>query len=153
MVAQVRADVRRRDYLWRAVVHEREVLESFLTEPRDKKAAKKFVKKSLKRHGHVEEIVTERLRYYGAVLRDLGISERQETGRWDNNRAENLHLPFRQRERAMLRFRRMRMLQKFASVLASFHNHFPTEHYLQDRNAYKQTRAAALAEWRGLCSA
>jgi putative transposase len=71
-------------------------------------------------------------------------------GRWLNNRAENSHLPFRRRERAMLRFRRMHTLQKFASVHASVHNHFPTERHLQDRNAYKQIRAAALAEWRDL---
>ena len=61
-----------------------------------------------------------------------------------NNRAEYSHLPFQRRERSMLRFRRMRTLQKFASVHASVHNHFPTERHLQDRNAYKQTRAAAL---------
>jgi putative transposase len=50
----------------------------------------------------------------------------------------------------MLRFWRMRKLQTFASVLASVHNHFPTERHLQDRNTYKQTRTAALPEWRGL---
>ena len=49
---------------------------------------------------------------------------RQETGRWAYNRAENPHQPFRRRERAMLRFRRVRTLQKFASVHASVHNHF-----------------------------
>ena len=53
----------------------------------------------------------------------------------------------------MLRFRRMRTLQKFASVHASIHNHFPTERHLQDRNTYKQIRAAALAEWRCLLAA
>ena len=53
----------------------------------------------------------------------------------------------------MLRFRRMRTLQKFASVHASVHNHFPTERHLQNRSTYKQTRAAALAEWRGLLAA
>jgi putative transposase len=47
----------------------------------------------------------------------------------------------------MLRFRRMHTLQKFASMHASVHNHFPTERHLQNRNAYKQTRAAALADW------
>jgi len=98
-------------YLWRAVDHEGEVLESFVTKTRDKKAALKFLKKSLKRHGSADEIVTDRLRSYGAALRDLGISDRQETDRRVNNRAENSHQPFRRREQAMLRFRRMRTLQ------------------------------------------
>jgi len=140
-------------YLWRAIDHEGEVLESLVTKTRDRKAALKFLKKSMKRHGRPETIVTDRLRSYGAALKDLGRGDDREMGRWLNNRAENSHLPVRRRERAMLRFRRMRTLQKFASVHASIHNHFPTERHLQDRNAYKITRAAALAEWRGLLEA
>ena len=53
----------------------------------------------------------------------------------------------------MLRFRRMRTLQKFASVRASLHNHLPTERHLQNRDHYKLNRAAAFAEWRGLFAA
>ena len=74
-------------------------------------------------------------------------------GHWLNNQAENSHLPFQRCERAMLRFRRMRTLQKFASVHASVHNHFLMERHLQNRNTYKITRAAALAEWRSLLAA
>jgi putative transposase len=81
------------------------VLESFVTKTRDKKAVLKFLKKTLKRHGHAEEMVTDRLRSYGAALRELGISDLQETGRWVNNRSENSHQPFRRRERTMLRIR------------------------------------------------
>jgi putative transposase len=137
-------------YLWRAVDHEGEVLESFVTKTRDKQAALKFLKKALKRHGHVEEVVTDRMRSYGAALRELGIPDRQEAGRWVNNRAENSHQPFRRRERAMQRFRRMRTLQKFASVHASIHNHFTQERSPYSRQNFKLNRAAALAEWRGL---
>jgi putative transposase len=68
-------------YLWRAVDHEGEVLESFVTKMRDKTAALKFLKKTLKRHGPAEEFVTDCLRSYGAALRELGIRDRQETGR------------------------------------------------------------------------
>jgi putative transposase len=140
-------------YLWRAVDHEGEVLESVVTKTRDRKAALKFLKKSMKRHGRPESVVTDRLRSYGAALKDLGRGSDREMGRWMNNRAENSHLPFRRRERAMLRFRRMRTLQKFASVHASVHNHFPTERHLLNRDHFKQSRAAALAEWRGLFAA
>ena len=142
-----------RHYLWRAVDHEDEVLESFATKTRDKKAALKFLKKPLKRHGRAAEVVTDRLRSYGAVLRELGIGDRQETGRWTNNRAENSHQPCRRREWAMLRFRRMRTLQKFASVRASVSNHFNRERSLSSRDIYKSSRAAALAEWRDLLAA
>jgi putative transposase len=106
-------------YLWRAMDHEGEVLESFVTKTRDKKAALEFLKKSMRRHGQPEAIVTDKLRSYGAALKDLGVADRQETGRWLNNRAENSHLVFRRRERVMLRFRRMQSLQKFAAIHAS----------------------------------
>jgi len=137
-------------YLWRAVDHEGEILESFVTKKRDKSAALAFMKKALKRHGKVEAIVTDGLRSYPAAMRDLGNLDRREMGRWLNNRAENSHLPFRRRERAMLRFRRMKSLQKFASVHASLHNHFNSERHLVDRQTFKAHRSAALAEWQSL---
>ena len=142
-----------RHYLWRAVDHEGEVLESFVTKTRDKKAALKFLKKAMRKHGCPEVMVTDLLRSYGAALKEIGAEHRQETGRWLNNRAENSHLPFRRRERAMLRFRRMRSLQKFAAVHASVSNHFNQERHLYSRQNYKLNRAADLAEWRLLCSA
>ncbi len=142
-----------RHYLWRAIDHEGEVLESFVTKSRDKKAALKFLKKSMKRHGHADVFVTDCLRSYGAALREIGAAERQETGRWLNNRAENSHLPFRRRERAMQRFRCIRSLQMFASVHSSVTNHFNTGRDLTTRAIFKRNRAAALANWRQLGNA
>lgn len=139
-------------YLWRAVDHEGEILESFVTKKRDKAAALTFMKRALKRHGPPEAIVTDGLRSYPAAMRELGNGGRREVGRWKNNRVENSHLPFRRRERAMLRFRRMKTLQKFASVHASLHNHFSQERHLVNRQTYKERRAAALAEWQSLAS-
>jgi len=142
-----------RHYLWRAVDHEGEVLESFVTKTRDKTSALKFLRKAMRKHGRPEVIVTDRLRSYGAALKQIGAADRQETGRWANNRAENSHLPFQRRERAMLRFRRMRSLQKFAAVHASVYNHFNQERSLSTRPNFKLKRAAALAEWRGFGAA
>jgi putative transposase len=85
-------------------------------------------------------------------MRDLGNLERQEMGRHQNNRAENSHLPFRRRERAMLRFRQMKSLQKFASVHSSLHNLFNSERHLVDRQTYRKRRSDALAEWQGLAA-
>lgn len=141
-----------RHYLWRAVDHEGEVLESYVTKNRDKKAALKFQRKAMRKHGRPKAIVTDRLRSYGVALKDLGAAGIQETGRWLNNRVENSHLPFRRRERAMLRFRRIRSLQKFAAVHASVYNLFNSERGLYSRPNFKLNRAAALAEWRSLCT-
>lgn len=105
-------------YLWRAVDQEGEILESYVTKTRDKKAALAFMKKALKRHDPVEAITTNGLRSYGAAMDVLGNRDKQAIGRWANNRVESSHLSFRRRERAVLRFRQMKTLQKFASIHA-----------------------------------
>ena len=137
-------------YLWRAVDHEGEVPESYVTRTRDKAAALAFMKKALKRHGSPATITTDGQRSYRAAMAELGNAEKQEAGRHANNRPENSHLPFRRRERAMLRFRQMRSLQKFASVHASLPNHFGQERHLVDRTTFKERRSAALAQWQML---
>ncbi len=140
-------------YLWRAVDHEGEVLESYVTKRRDRNAALKFLRKTMKRFGRPHVIVTDLLRSYGAAMKVLGNAEQQETGRWLNNRSENSNLPFRRRERAMLRFRRTQTLQKFVAVHSSVHNHFNQERHLYSRCNFKLNRTAALAEWRQLGTA
>ena len=137
-------------YLWRAVDHEGEVLEVFATRRRDRRAALKFLKRTMKRYCQAKAIVTDRLGSYGAAMKAMGIAERQECGRWLNNRAENSHQPFRRRERAMAKFRDVKTLQKFAAVHASIHNHFNQERHLYNREIFKLNRSAALAEWRQL---
>lgn len=137
-------------YLWRAVDHEGEVLESVVTKRRNKRAALKLLRKLIRRYGEPETIVTDKLKSYGAALRELGVSGHEMNGRWINNRAENSHQPFRRRERAMQRFRLMRSLQKFASIHSSVHNHFNQERSLNNRTNFKENRTAALQEWRQL---
>jgi putative transposase len=142
-----------RCYLWRAVDHEGEVLEAIVTKRRNKCAALKLLKKLMKRYGRAKAIVTDRLPSYGAALKALGAEDRQATGRWLNNRIENSRLPRRRRERAMLRFRRMRSLQEFAAVHSSVHNLFNQDCSLSRGSNFKLNRAAALEEWRQLCVA
>jgi len=139
-------------YLWRAVDHEGEVLEVFVTKKRDRKAAKRFLRKAMKRYSRPEAIVTDRLRSYRAAMKEAGNEARQITGCWQNNRAENSHQPFRRREQAMAKFRSAKSLQKFAAIHASVHNHFNQERHLYRRHLFKKNRPAALSEWRMLCA-
>ena len=140
-------------YLWRAVDHEGEVLEAFVSKRRDRKAALDFLKKIMKKYGSPKVIVTDRLRSYRAAMNMIGNGAAQEIGRWLNNRAENSHLPFRRREYAMLRFRHLRSLQKFIAIHSSVYNHFNQERHLTSRDNFKLQRNAALKEWRQLCTA
>ena len=77
-------------------------------------------------------------------MKEIGNADKQEVGHWANNRVENSHLPIRRRERAMNRFRRMKTLQKFASV----HNLFNQYRHLTDRETYNERRLEAFSEWR-----
>ncbi|USG62427.1 IS6 family transposase [Sneathiella marina] len=137
-------------YLWRAVDHEGEVLEAFVTKRRDRKAALKFLKKAMKKYGNPKVIVTDKLCSYGAAMKVISNEARQETGRWLNNRAENSHQLFRRRERAMIKFRSTKSLQKFISIHSSVHNHFNHERHLHSRKNFQLKCEAALIEWRQL---
>ena len=69
-------------YLWPAVDHEGEVLESYVTKRRNREAALKFLWKTMKRHDRPHIPETDKLRSYGAAMKNIGNSARQETGRW-----------------------------------------------------------------------
>ena len=152
-------------YLWRAVDHEGEVPETFVTKRRDRKAALKLLRKTMKRHGNPHSLVTDKLRSYGAAMKVIGNVDRQKAGRWLNNRAENSDPlpgsglftnhekgPFRRRERAMQRFKTVATLQKFVSYHSQIYNHFNHERHLETRQTYKQKRSAALTEWFQICA-
>jgi hypothetical protein len=84
----------RQMYMWRAVDSGGEVLEILVQPQRDKAAALRLLRKLLRRHGFVPTvIVTDKLRSYGAALREIGFSGLHEQGLRANNRAENLHQP------------------------------------------------------------
>ena len=93
-------------YLWRAVDSEGEVLDMLVQSRRDKRAALRLLRKLLKKQGMApEELVTDRLRAYGAAARELGLSAEHIQGKRKNNRAEGSHVPIRRRERKMQGFR------------------------------------------------
>jgi transposase-like protein len=134
----------RQFWLWRAVDDEGEVLDLLVQRRRDKAAAVKLMRKLLKKQGFAPDVlVTDKFRSYGAAKAEIGLSVRHE---------QNSHQPFRRRERAMVRFRSMKTLQKFSSVHAQVHNHFNLERHLVTREVYKQRRSAALGEWRALAA-
>ena len=122
------------------------MLESTVSKRRDRKAAFEFIKRPMKRHGQPSIIVTDRLWHYRAEMISIGNADRQETGCWINNRTENSHLPFRQRERVVLKFRSGSTLQKFVAVHASTPNHFNQERRLYSSLDFKISGTAAFAE-------
>ena len=142
-----------RFYLWRAVDHEGEVLECFVTKRRNKAAAKKFIIKTMRKHGSPKIITTDKLASYGAVFYEIGIADRQLCSGRANNRCENLHLPFRRRERAMQRFKTIAALQKFVSHHSQIYNYFNQQRHLESGQSFKQKSTTALTEWFNFCAA
>ena len=136
-------------YLWRAVDDEGEVLDILVQSKRDRKAALKLLRKLVKRQGYVPDaIVTDRLRSYGAALRDLGLANRHVTGGRVNNRAEVSHQPTRRRERQQVRFKSPGSAQRFLSTHAAIANLFNVQRHLISRRTLKVFRTAAVADWR-----
>jgi putative transposase len=138
----------RQMYMWRAVDSEGEVLEILVQPQRDKAAAVRLLRKLLRRQGFVPAvIVTDKLRSYGAALREIGFSGLHEQGLRANNRAENSHQPLRRRERKMQGFKSIKSAQRFVSVHAAVYNTFNVQRHLISRPIHRQLRTAAHSSW------
>jgi putative transposase len=111
-------------------------------------AALLLLRKLLRRQVFVPTvIVTDKLRSYGAALREIGFSGLHEQGLRANNRAENSHQPLRRRERKMQGFKSAHSAQRFASVHAAVYNTFNVQRHLISRPTHRQFRTAAHKSW------
>ena len=141
-------------YLWRAVDDEDQVLDIMVQARRDRKAALKLIRRLLKRQGYLPDaIVTDRLRSYGAALRDLGLTDRHVSGGWSNNRAVVSHQPTRRRERQRRGFRSPGSVQRFLATHAAVYNHFNAQSHLTSRRTFRELRSQAFATWREIVAA
>ena len=144
----------KRMYLWRAVDGEGEVLDILVQSRRNKKAALKLMRRLLKKEGFVQDaVVTDKLPSYGAALKDLGLARHHDLGGRKNNRAENSHLPVRQRERRMQRFKSARSTQRFLSTHATVYNTFNVQRHLISRRTLRQFRNHAMDLWQSVTAA
>ncbi len=144
----------KRMYLWRAVDDEGEVLDVLVQRRRDKRAARKLMRKLLKKQGFAPTVVvTDKLRSYSSAFRDIGLSARHERGLKKNNRAENSHLPVRRRERKLQRFKSPGSAQRFLSAHAAVYNTFNLQRHLISRRTLRIFRAEATDQWNAAVAA
>ncbi|ATI43762.1 IS6 family transposase (plasmid) [Pacificitalea manganoxidans] len=141
-------------WLWRAVDQNGVVLDEILQRKRDKEAAERLLRRLMKRQERTpKRFITDKLRSYGAAKREIapGVEHRSHKGL--NNRAENSHLPFRKRERAMQGYRSLGSLQRFVSIHSAIRNCF----FVPSRRRYALTiryhRLEAFDAWNAITRA
>ena len=144
----------KRHWLWRAVDQNGFVLDVLVQSRRDRTAARRFMRKLLKKSARAPRVlITDKLRSYGAARKDIGlrIEHRQHKGL--NNRAENSHLPTRRRERIMKRFKSLRHVQRFLSIHDQFANLFHFPRNTLSAIEYRAARAKAFSAWAEITTA
>ena len=106
--------------------NEGEVLDFLVQSKRDAKAAKKLMKKLLKKQGFgPTRIVTDKLRSYPSAFRAIGLVAEPNRSPRANNRAENSHRPVGRRERKQQqRFKSPGSAQRFLSIHSTTYNTF-----------------------------
>ncbi len=135
-------------YLWRAVDQDGEVVDVFLQKRRDGAAAKRFLKRLLKKHqAEPRKIVTDKLRSYGVAHRELMPSTIHDSSQYANNRAELSHQSTRVRERGMRRFKSIIQAQRFLGVHSAVYNLFNLGRHLISAKNYRLFRLRAFASW------
>ena len=141
-------------WLWRAVDQHGFVLEEILQSRRDKRAAKRLLVKLMKRWGFVpKRIITDKLRSYGAAKREVAPGLDHWSHKGLNNRAENSHLPFRKRERAMQGFRSPGVLQRFVTIQSTTRNRFSVPARRRSGLTIRYHRLEAFETWKSAAHA
>ncbi len=135
-------------YLWRAVDQDGDVIDVFLQEKRDGKAAKRFFKRLIcSNKGNPRKIVTDKLGSYRVAHRELIPDTIHDTSQYANNKAELSHQPTRVRERGMRKFKSIRQAQRFLSAHAEVYNLFNLGRHLLSAKNYRMFRDRAFVSW------
>ena len=137
----------KKHWLWRAVDQDGIVLDALAQSRRDKRAAKRLLRKLLKRQGRPPRVlITDKLASYGAAKEITpGVEHRQHKGL--NNRAENSHQPTRRRERQMKRFKSAGQAQRFLAAHDQINNLFPLRRDHVTADPYRAARTQAFQTW------
>jgi len=141
----------KRCYLWRAVDDTGIILDILVTERRNKDAAKRFFERLLGKYKRPTKVTTDRLRSYKSVIREQSPKTKHVRGKWLNNRAENSHLPLRQREKRMKRFKSPKQAQCFLSRYEFIYSFTKPMRHLLGANSYRRTVLRRLRMWAEIC--
>src|SRR3954471_20895867 len=138
----------KKHWLWRAVDQDGIVLDVLVQSRRDKGAAKRLLRKLLKRQCRAPRVlITDKLTSYGAAKGEVMPSVEHRKHKGLNNRAENSHQPTRRRERQMKRFKSAGRAQRFLSAHDQINNLFQLRRDRLPAHQYRDARAQAFQIW------
>jgi putative transposase len=139
----------KKQWLWRAVDQNGFVLDVLVQSRRNAKAAKRLMRKLLKKQGHAPRVmITDKLGSYAVAGREIMPKVEHRRHKGLNNRAENSHQPMRQRERIMKRFKSPGQLQRFVSIHDPIANLFHFPRHALSSSDHRGLRSAAMETWR-----
>ena len=135
-------------YLWRAVNQDGDGVDVFLQDRRDGRAAKRFFRRLIRRHGgESRKIVTDKLGSYRVAHRAWAPDSYPVTDRYANNRAEQSHEATRFRERGIRRFKSTVQAHRFLGVHSAVYNLFNLGRHMVRARDYRALRHRAFVSW------
>ncbi len=138
----------RRLWLWRAVDHEGEILDTLVQPRRDRASAMRLMRKLLRKQGYAPDVlVTDRLASYSCARRQLGLRASHEQGLRKNDRAENSHQVVRRRERKMQRFKSADQRNASCPLNPPSTTSSPSNPNLISRRTLRRFRTEAAEQW------
>ncbi len=143
-----------RQYLWRAVDQDGDVLDILVQRRRNQQAAERFFRHLLKGQGREPRwLITDKLKSYAAAHRTMLSTVNHANQVYANNRAEVSHEPTRQRERAMRRFKSPRQAQEFLTLHGLTQNLFRLGRHLLQAVNYRLLRTRGVQVWQDIVCA
>ncbi len=137
-----------RQYLWRAVDQDGDLIDLLVQPRRDGWAARRFFRKLLKGQRHEpSRLVPDKLGSYRVAHRDLMPWVTHDTNQYANNRAEASHQPTRQRERQVRGFTSPAHAQRFLHVHGVIQNLFRVGRHLLRAVHHRMLRARSFTVW------
>jgi len=138
-----------RQYLWRAVDQDGDVIDILVQRRRNQRAAERFFRRLLKSQGREPRwLVTDKLRSYDAAHRTIMPTVSHINQVYANNRAEVSHQPTRQQEYHMRGFSSASQAQRFLTLHGLTQNLFRLGRHLMQAVNYRLLRTQAFQVWK-----
>lgn len=134
-------------WLWRAVDSNGDVVDVLVQPRRNARAAKRLVKQLIVRFGRPRVIITDKLRSYIKLIRQLVPDADHRAHKGLNNRIEGSHRPTRKREKLIGRFKSPGQAQRFLSAQDQINTIFRLRRYRLSTISYRHARTDAFDLW------